>query len=105
MFKVTENLQPLARLISQKKKMTYQLMVRGANGKVAKLPCEMQIHTDFIFSARTNKYELGERVLVKTVTLKGAVWQPCKVTYIEEHIGYSLFQFSVLLPKSESKTA
>lgn len=99
MFKVNDNSHPLERLISLRNRVSYQLPVRTEDGKSVKLNCEFQTHADFVFSASKTKFELNQAVWVRSVTLKGAVWQACRVSFIEEHGSHALFQVSILKPK------
>ena len=85
---------PLERLIQLQKRVTYQMSIRNGQGQVMKMLCEFQTHSEFIFSGRSGRFELGEAVWVSTRSLKGTAWHPCKVTYVEAHIGYSLYQLS-----------
>lgn len=95
MFKVDANTHPLERLVSSRKRVTYQLVVKDDAGRSNKRSCEFQTKADFVFSAPSGSYHQNERVQVRATTLKGPLWHPCVVTFIEEHNGYSLFQMSL----------
>lgn len=88
---------PLERLISIKSRVTYVLPVRTEKGDVMQLMCEFQTPFDYVFSADEEDFmALGQKVSVRSNTLRGSVWQTCQVTVIEEHENYSLFQLTIM---------
>jgi hypothetical protein len=87
---------PLQRLIRLNSRVAYHLPVRIHDDEVLYCRCEFQTQFDFVFSDENGQFILGQKVAVRSNTLRGPLWLNCQVTTIEPHDYCTLYQLTIL---------